>query len=108
MHRFFINLIFNFFIAMGVVLGGALFGSVAATITNQPPLKAMIELSQKLKIWAVVVALGGTFSSFRVIELGLVQGELRAVIKQLAYILIAFFGAHLGYLLISLLEGGSK
>jgi len=108
MSKFFVNGIFNFFIALGVILGGCLFGSVAATLTGQPPLKVMAELAQRLKIWALVVALGGTFSSFRVIELGLVQGEVRAVVRQLAYIFIAFCGAHLGYIIISLLEGGGK
>ncbi|GAB6086097.1 YtrH family sporulation protein [Alkaliphilus crotonatoxidans] len=98
------NLLFNFFIALGVMLGGCIFGGVAATINGQPPIKTMIELCDKIKIWATVVALGGTFPSFKLLETGIFNGELKSLLKQLFYILSALSGAQLGHQLINYLE----
>ncbi len=98
------NLLYNFFISLGVMLGGCIFGGVAATINGHPPLKTMIDLCDKIKIWATIVALGGTFPSLRLLEIGIFNGELRGLLKQLFYILSALSGAQLGYQLINYLE----
>ncbi|MCG8501845.1 MAG: YtrH family sporulation protein [Firmicutes bacterium] len=98
------NLLFNFTIALGVMLGGSLFGALAALLTGGQPLKTMVSLSERLKIWAIVVALGGTFSSFEILDLGILKGEFRVVTKQVLYILSSFLGAHIGYLIIFLIE----
>ncbi len=106
MEKFIHTLIYNFFIALGVILGGALVGSLGAIFCQQPPLKVMVDLAAKLKIWALVSAIGGTFVAIRVIETGFLDGQLSNVIKQFLFILSAFYGSHLGYLLIIYLAGG--
>jgi predicted alpha/beta-fold hydrolase len=105
MPGFVANIILNFFIALGVVLGGSVFGALAATLTNQPPLKTMITVAENIKIWAVAVALGGTFSSFRVLEQGLFKGEIKSLVRQLLYVFFAMGGAQLGYTILYLLKG---
>ena len=102
------NLLFNFSISLGVMLGGTLFGGVAALLTGGHPLRTMVTLSEKLKIWAIVVALGGTFTSFEMLDLGLLKGEFRVVTKQMLYILSAFMGAHVGYLIIFYIEKSGR
>jgi len=93
-------MIYNFFIALGVILGGALFGCAAAILCGEKPVKAMLVFSEQLKLWALIVALGGTFSSFEILDLGILKGEFKAVIKQILYILSAFAGAHMGYVIL--------
>ena len=102
---FYQNVLYNFFISLGVIIGGSIFGGLAATFTGHPPLKAMLELCDKIKIWAIIVALGGTFPSFKVLEVGIFNGEIRGLVKQVFFILSALAGAHLGYKLIFLFEG---
>ncbi|MDK2800302.1 MAG: hypothetical protein PWP27_697 [Clostridiales bacterium] len=102
---FFINnLIYNFLIAFGVIIGASSFAGIGALINDQPPLKTMFDVARSIKIWAVAVALGGTFSSFQVIEDGLFKGEIKSVIKQMAYIVTAFIGANVGYSVIKLIQ----
>ncbi|WP_165000256.1 YtrH family sporulation protein [Anaerophilus nitritogenes] len=101
---FFINnLIYTFLIALGVIIGAGFFSAIGALINNHPPLKTMIDICSSIKIWAVAVSLGGTFSSFEIIEQGILKGEIKSVIKQVAYIISALTGANLGYLMIKLL-----
>jgi membrane protein DedA with SNARE-associated domain len=103
MSKFASNLLFNFFIAFGVIVGASLCGAFVAFIAGQPTMKTMLDFAQKMKIWAIVVALGGTFSSFKILELGLLEGELGAVTKQILYIISAFAGAQAGHLIIYLI-----
>ena len=102
------DLTLSFFLSMGVVLGGALFGSLAAYATGSLPLHTMTVLAERLKIWGLVSALGGTFFALKTIEVGLFEGQPTTVIKQLLFIASAFGGAHLGYLIILALGGGEK
>ena len=97
----------NFCIALGVITGGALIGATSAIITGQPPQRVMLELADRLKIWAMVTALGGTFESIRVIEMGLFGGELQTLAQQSILIISSFAGAQLGHFLIhSIVNGG--
>lgn len=105
MVSFISNIILNFFIALGVILGGSVFGALAAALTGQPPLKTMIDVADSIKIWAIAVALGGTFSSFRVLEQGLFKGEIKSLIRQLLYVFFAMGGAQLGYVILYLING---
>lgn len=89
------QVILTFFVAYGIVLGGAVTGGMGAFFTQKPPLQAMIDLAEQLKIWGLVGALGGTFDSFRQIDL-IFEGHISPIIKQLIMILSAFAGAHLG------------
>jgi len=102
------NFIYNFLIAFGVIVGASFFAGIGALINNHPPLKTMIEVAGSIKIWAVAVALGGTFSAFQVIERGLLKGELKSVLKQLLYIFAALVGANLGCMLVRLLKRCAK
>lgn len=97
-----------FFTALGMIIGGALIGSVSASLTGHGPFKAMSELARDLKIWAAVAAIGGSFTSLQALESGLLELQLRTVVKQLGYIFSAFSGAHLGYVLILTLAGAKK
>lgn len=105
MASFIANIILNFFIALGVIMGGSLFGALAAAIIGQPPFKTMLIIADSIKIWAIAVALGGTFSSFRVLEQGLFKGEIKSLVKQLLYVFFAMGGAQLGYFLLYMLRG---
>ncbi len=104
MSLFLNNILYNFLIAFGVIIGASFFAGIGALINNHPPLKTMIDVVRSIKIWAVAVGLGGTFASFQIIEKGLLKGEIRAVIKQLAYIIAAFTGSNCGYMIVLLLK----
>lgn len=108
MLTFYQNVVYNFFISLGVLLGGCLFGGVAASFIGHPPLKTMVDLCEKFKIWAIVMALGGTFSSFKVLETGIFNGEIRGLVKQMFYILSALAGANVAYKILYYLEGSGK
>lgn len=95
-----------FFIAIGVVLGGAFSAGIGAILTHNPPLKTMIDLAADIKLWAIVVAMGGTFSSLRLIETGLFAGQFSVLAKQLLLIFSCFLGAQIGYLIVRMLFGG--
>lgn len=100
----YISMVRNFLIAFGVVTGASVFAGIAAIITNRPPLKAMIDLAGSIKIWAMAIALGDTFSSFAVLEKGLFEGEFKSIIKQAAYVLTALLGASAGENVIKLIQ----
>jgi len=100
------NIIQYFFVAVGVVLGGSLFGGLGALITNNPPVYTILTLAESLKIWALVVALDGTFSSFRIFEAGIFEGGLSPLLKQILYIVTALIGAYTGQLIINWLFKG--
>ncbi|MGE4284502.1 MAG: YtrH family sporulation protein [Clostridia bacterium] len=101
-------MIHNFLIAFGVVIGASIFTGIGAIITNHPPFKAMLDIAGSIKIWAIAAALGGTFSSFAVIEKGLFEGEFKSIIKQAIYVLTALLGANMGYGFIGLIQRCSE
>jgi hypothetical protein len=101
-------LVTTFLIALGVILGGSTLGSLGSFIfEGQPPFHTLLELAEKLKIWALMTALGGTFTAIKAIELGFLSGQPAEICKQLALIISAFGGAHIGYLLLKYSYGGS-
>lgn len=100
------KMVIIFFTALGVVLGAALVGSASAIIVKQPPATTMLRLAGEIKIWAIVAAIGGTFTTIEVLESGIFEGEFRAVIKQLLYVLSGFAGAQMGYFIILYIAGG--
>ncbi len=98
-----------FFTALGVMLGSVMVGSLAAVLVRETPVSVMLKLARDMKIWAIAAAIGGTFSTFEIFETGLFSGEVRAVIKQVLYIISALAGTQAGYyLIISLCEGNFK
>jgi hypothetical protein len=66
----------------------------------------MRELARTLRMWAVLVAIGGTFPTLRVIESGLFSGQVFALARKLGVIVSAMLGASFGYWLILTLTGG--
>lgn len=87
---------FSFFIAFGVVMGGALLAGVGSVFLLTPPKLEMLRVAGNLKIWALVAAVGGTIDPMRVIESNVLQGQLSLAVVQIGYILFAFLGAHMG------------
>ncbi|CEP65995.1 Sporulation protein YtrH [Moorella glycerini] len=106
MDGFFPKLLLIFFTALGVVLGAAVVGSLAAVLVGQPPLRTMTRLALEIKIWAIAAAMGGTFSAIEILGQGLLEGQFRVLAKQLLFIIVAFIGAQVGYWLIQNLAGG--
>lgn len=104
MSSFYSSIIQNFLISFGVVIGASLFSGVGAIITNHPPYKIMVQVASSIKIWAIAASLGGTFSSFAVIEKGIFDGEIKTLAKQALYVLISLSGANIGYEFIRLLQ----
>ncbi len=96
-----------FFTALGVILGGSLLGSLGATLTKNAPFKLMNKLAQDIKLWAVVTAIGGTFSNLKAIEGGVFKGRFLVILKQFILLTVSFLGAQLGIWLISILTGSN-
>lgn len=102
------KIILIFFTALGIMLGAVMVGSLAAVLVREPSVAVMLKLARDMKIWAIAAAIGGTFSTFEIFESGLFDGEVRAVVKQLFYIVSALAGTQAGYYLILALCGGSS
>lgn len=103
------KVILIFFTALGIMLGAVLIGSLAAVLVREAPLAVMLKLARDIKIWAIAAAIGGTFSTFEILESGLFNGEVRAVVKQIFYIVSALGGTQAGYyIILALCEGSTK
>jgi hypothetical protein len=102
------RLVFIFCTSLGIILGGSLIGSLSTIITGEQPYFTMRKLAEDMKIWAVVAAIGGSFSSFEVLGSGLFSGEIRLLAKQLFYVISSFAGAELGIYLIYTLTGSGN
>lgn len=96
MEDFYTKAAFSFFIAFGVVLGGAMLAGMGSVFLLEPPKLKMITVASNLKIWALVASVGGTIDPIRVIESHMLDGYLSPAMQQIGYILFAFLGAHLG------------
>lgn len=86
--------------------GGSVLGGIGAFFGNDPPMDAMLRLAEQLKIWALVAALGGTFDTIKSFEVHILGGQLHQAFQQMIFILSAFFGAHVGTVLIRWLIQG--
>ncbi|MDQ0160184.1 YtrH family sporulation protein [Alkalibacillus salilacus] len=104
--RMVISIIKCFFIAFGVLTGGALFGSLGGYLTGQPPLSEMMLAAKKLRIWAIVAAIGGTFDAISTFERGIFEASTIDVIRQIALIISAMSGVKSGIMLINWLTQG--
>ncbi|BAS27282.1 hypothetical protein LIP_1433 [Limnochorda pilosa] len=95
------ELLLPFCTAFGVVLGGSLLGSLAIVLTRGSPLAAIADLSGKIRLWAIAVAIGGTFDTLTALESGLFGGQVFLLLRQGAVVAAALFGAHAGYWLLA-------
>lgn len=90
-----------FFISFAVVTGGALFGSLSAYLTGEPPISELILAAKRLRIWAIVAAIGGTFDTISTFEKGIFEASTIDLIKQILLIITAMGGVKSSLMLIS-------
>lgn len=90
------SLIESYLIALGVIVGGSIVGSLAAFLTGNPPLTSIYRISNLIRIWAIIAAIGGTFDTVYSFERGFLDGETKDVFKQFLLILFAMGGAQTG------------
>lgn len=102
MNEFFSKAGLDFFVAFGVVLGGSLIAGVGAVFMLMPPATVILDTASRLKIWAIVAAIGGSIDPVRVIESNISAGQISPAIQQICFILFAFLGAHTATELIKL------
>jgi hypothetical protein len=108
LYIFLADVIVYFCISFGVVLGGSMLSGMAAVLTLQSPMEKMLAVSENIKIWAMVAAVGGTIDPIRYIESQVAEGHLNPAIKQILLIVVAFIGAHMGTSLIRMIcKGGN-
>ncbi|MBS4191589.1 YtrH family sporulation protein [Bacillus sp. FJAT-49705] len=98
---FFVSLIESYFIALGVVIGGSIIGALAAFLTGKPPLTEVIRISNLIRIWAIIAAIGGTFDTVYSFEKGFLDGQTKDLFKQFLLILSALGGAQTAAMLIN-------
>lgn len=94
------TLIDSYFIALGVLLGGAIIGGLAAFLTGKPLLTEIYRISTSIRIWAIIAAIGGTFDTVYSFEKGFLDGGTKDIFKQFLLILTAMGGAKTGSTLI--------
>ncbi|MGM8215601.1 YtrH family sporulation protein [Bacillaceae bacterium W0354] len=104
--RLYAALIKCFFISFGVITGGALFGSISAYLTGDPPISELVIAAKKLRIWAIVAAIGGTFDAISTFEKGIFEASSIELIKQIMLIIAAMGGVKAGLLLIEWVTQG--
>ncbi|WNS74572.1 YtrH family sporulation protein [Bacillus sp. DTU_2020_1000418_1_SI_GHA_SEK_038] len=97
---YFATLFDSYFIALGVVIGGSIIGSFSAFLTGKPPLTEAYRISNIIRIWAIIAAIGGTFDTLYSFEKGVLDGQTKDLFKQFLLILSAFGGAQTGAMLI--------
>ena len=86
--RFIAAFIQCFFIAFGVIIGGAIIGSLASFSTGEAPLTSILRLAKGLRIWAIAAAIGGTFDAIE----GILDGTTIHLFKQILLIFSAMSG----------------
>ncbi|WP_181349833.1 YtrH family sporulation protein [Thalassobacillus sp. CUG 92003] len=99
--RLVISMIHCFFIAFGVVIGGAIIGSIGGFITGEAPMTSIYRIAKRLRIWAIVAAIGGTFDAISNFEKGIFEGSPFDLFKQVMVIVSAMGGVQAALLVFS-------
>lgn len=99
------RLLFIFCTALGLILGGSLVGSLSTIITGDEPYSTMRKLAEDIKIWAIVAAIGGSFTPYEAFGSGLFSGDIRTLGKQFFYVVSSLTGAEFGIYLIFTFTG---
>lgn len=99
------KLLSNFLVALGVTLGGSLSGAAASVFLGGHPMDRLRFLSDEMRLWAVLVAMSGSFEPLRGLEMGLFFGQGRVLFRQVSFLLAAMVGAHIGYMLLQHVAG---
>ncbi|GKU75786.1 YtrH family sporulation protein [Paenibacillus sp. L3-i20] len=97
----------DFFIAFGVVIGGSMLAGLGSVFMLLPPATVMVDTALRLKIWAIVAAIGGSIDPVKVIESNFAAGQLSPVAQQICFIMFAFLGAHVATELVKLICKGA-
>lgn len=100
------GLLLPFFTALGVIVGGSFIGGLAALFYAESPFHRMQTLAGDVKLWAIVVVIGGTFPTLRALDSGLFGGEIIHLVRQLALIVAGFLGSQAGYWIVMTVTGG--
>lgn len=95
-----------FFTALGVIIGGSVIGSLASFFAHGSPLATMNQLARSLRLWAVMIGIGGTFNVIKGIESGVFEGQPLALVRQLLVFTSGYLGAFFGYWVVVSLSGG--
>src|SRR5699024_3984028 len=98
--RFFVSLIECCFIAFGVIIGGAIIGSIVTFLTGGAPLGAIARIAHSLHIWPAVCAIGVTFDAIETFQKGLLAGSTMDLFKQFMLIISAMIGVRTALLFI--------
>jgi len=85
-----------YFIAFGVIIGGAIIGSIGSFSTGEAPLSSIVRIARGLRIWAIVAAIGGTFDAIK----GILDGTTVDLFKQILLIISAMGGVKTAIVLI--------
>jgi hypothetical protein len=88
-----VRLISIFFVAFGIVLGGALMAGLGAVLSRQPPFEMIKNVAVDLRFWAIIGSIGGTFEALRGFEVGFLDGQIKDGVKTILYIISSFAGA---------------
>lgn len=104
--RFFAAFIHCFFIALGVIIGGSIIGSIGDFATGDAALVSMNRIAERLRIWGIVAAIGGTFDAIANFERGLFDGTPMDLVKQILLILSAMGGVKVGLIIIQWFSQG--
>lgn len=100
------GLLVPFFTALGVVVGGSFIGGLAALFYPESPFHRMQTLAGDIKLWAIVVVIGGTLPTLRALDSGLFGGEVIHLVRQLGVIFAGFLGSQAGYWMVMTMTGG--
>lgn len=98
--RFIASFIHCFFIAFGVIIGGAIIGSMGSFFIGEAPLTSINRIAKGLKIWAIVAAIGGTFDAIANFEKGIIDGSTIDIVKQVLLIISAMGGVKAAVIII--------
>lgn len=98
--RFISSVIHCYFIALGVIMGGSIIGSIGAFATGDAPLTSMGRIAKGLRIWAIVAAIGGTFDAIANFEKGIFEGSTIDIVKQILLIMTAMAGVQTSLVII--------
>lgn len=91
-----VTLIIAFFVAFGVIVGGSIIGGIGAFLSGEPPLHWIYVVAQRLKIWAIAAAIGGTFDTINNMERSFLSGSPDEIMRQFLWIFCALGGAQAG------------
>lgn len=100
------GLLLPFFTALGVIVGGSFIGGLAALFYAESPFHRMQKLAGDVKLWAIVVVIGGTFPTLRALDSGIFGGEFIHLVRQLALIVAGFLGSQTGFWIVMTVTGG--